>query len=209
MNESLYLSLGASVLALVFGLFLARQLLSEDEGTDKMKEIGELIQEGAAAFLKREYTFIAMFVGVVVVAIAVLVDFDAMGKFGAEDGELTDLPRTAIAYLLGAVASASAGYIGMFIAVRANTRTTARAREGLNPALRVAFSSGGVMGIIVTGLSLLCITGLYAVFQSVGPLAGFAFGALDRTLRASRGRHLHEGRGRRRGSGRQGGGGPR
>jgi K(+)-stimulated pyrophosphate-energized sodium pump len=177
MNESLYLSLGASVLALLFGVFLARQLLSEDEGTDKMKEIGRLIQEGAAAFLKREYTFISLFVVVVVVAIAVLVDFDVMDKFGAEDGKLTDLPRTAIAYLLGAAASAFAGYAGMFIAVRANTRTTAKAREGLNSALRVAFTSGGVMGITVTGLSLLCITALYAIFQSVGPLAGFAFGA--------------------------------
>jgi K(+)-stimulated pyrophosphate-energized sodium pump len=177
MNESLYLTLGASVLALLFGLFLARQVLSEDEGTDKMKEIGRLIQEGASAFLKREYTFIAMFVAVVVVAIAVFVDFDALDKFGAEQGKLTDLPRTAIAYLLGAVASAFAGYVGMYIAVRANMRTTAKAREGLNPALRVAFSSGGVMGITVTGLSLLCITGLYATFQAVGPLAGFAFGA--------------------------------
>ncbi len=175
--EALYVALGAAVLALLFGAWLARQLLSEDEGDERMREIGKLIQEGAAAFLRREYTFIALFVGGVVVALLVFVDYDVLDKFGDDRGELTDLPRTAISYLLGAVASATAGYIGMYIAVRANTRTTEKARQGLNPALRVAFSSGGVMGVTVTGLSLLCITALYLLFQDVRPLTGFAFGA--------------------------------
>jgi K(+)-stimulated pyrophosphate-energized sodium pump len=175
--ESLYVALGAAVLALLFGVVLARQLLSEDEGDERMREIGRLIQEGAAAFLKREYTFIAGFVVAVVIALVVFIDLDVLDKLGDEQGKLTDLPRTGISYLLGAIASASAGYIGMYIAVRANTRTTQKAREGLNPALRVAFSSGGVMGITVTGLSLLSITVLYLLFEAVGPLAGFAFGA--------------------------------
>ncbi|MEE8421470.1 MAG: sodium-translocating pyrophosphatase [Dehalococcoidia bacterium] len=175
--EALYVALGAAVLALLFGAWLARQLLSEDEGDERMREIGKLIQEGAAAFLRREYTFIALFVGGVVVALLVFVDYDVLDKFGDDRGELTDLPRTAISYLLGAIASATAGYIGMYIAVRANTRTTEKARQGLNPALRVAFSSGGVMGVTVTGLSLLCITALYLLFQDVRPLTGFAFGA--------------------------------
>ncbi|HJM89453.1 MAG TPA: sodium-translocating pyrophosphatase [Dehalococcoidia bacterium] len=175
--ESLYLALGASILGLVFAVILAKRLLAEDSGNEAMQEIGVAIQEGAAAFLKREYTFLAVFVVVVVATIAVFIDFDVLDKFPDEDGELTDLPRTALSYLLGAIASATAGYIGMYIAVRANTRTTAKAQTGLNAALRVAFSSGSVMGVTVTGLSLICITALYLIFESVGPLTGFAFGA--------------------------------
>jgi K(+)-stimulated pyrophosphate-energized sodium pump len=175
--ESLYLALGASILGLVVAVILAKRLLAEDDGNEAMREIGVAIQEGAAAFLKREYTFLAVFVVAVVVAIAVFIDFDVLDKYPDEDGQLTDLPRTALSYLLGAIASATAGYIGMYIAVRANTRTTAKAQIGLNAALRVAFSSGSVMGVTVTGLSLLCITGLYLLFESVGPLTGFAFGA--------------------------------
>ena len=175
--ESLYLSLGAAVLALLFAALIARQVLSEDPGDETMQRIGVAIQEGARAFLQREYTFLAAFVVVVVIALAVFVDFDMLDRFGDDRGELTDLPRTAISYLIGAIASASAGYIGMYVAVRANVRTAAKARQGLNPALRVAFSSGTVMGVTVTGLSLLCISVLYLLFQDVRPLTGFAFGA--------------------------------
>ena len=144
-----------------------------------MRRIAAAIQEGAAAFLRREYMFLTAFVVVVFVVLTVFVDYDVLDKFGAlgDRGNLTDLPRTAIAYVIGALASASAGYIGMNVAVRANVRTAAKAREGLNPALRVAFSSGAVMGITATGLSLLCITVLYLIFQDVRPLVGFAFGA--------------------------------
>ena len=175
--ESLYLSLGAAVLALLFAALIARQVLSEDPGDETMQRIGVAIQEGARAFLQREYTFLAAFVVVVVIVLAVFVDFDVLDRFGADGGELAGLPRTAISYLLGAIASASAGYIGMYVAVRANVRTAAKARQGLNPALRVAFSSGTVMGVTVTGLSLLCISVLYLLFQDVRPLTGFAFGA--------------------------------
>ena len=175
--ESLYLSLSAAVLALLFAALIARQVLSEDPGDETMQRIGVAIQEGARAFLQREYTFLAAFVVVVVIALAVFVDFDVLDRFGDDRGELTDLPRTAISYLIGAIASASAGYIGMYVAVRANVRTAAKARQGLNPALRVAFSSGTVMGVTVTGLSLLCISVLYLLFQDVRPLTGFAFGA--------------------------------
>ena len=175
--ESLYLTLAAGVLALAFAVVLTRQVLREDAGDEAMRRIGIAIQEGAAAFLRREYSFIAGFVVAVVVVLAVFVDFDVLDRFGDGKGELTDLPRTAISYLIGALASATAGYIGMYVAVRANVRTAAKAREGLNPALRVAFSSGGVMGVTVTGLSILCITLLYLIFQDVRPLTGFAFGA--------------------------------
>ena len=179
--ELLYLALGAGLLALLFAAVTAQRVLKEDTGTDAMRKIAALIQEGAAAFLRREYTFLAGFVVVVAALIAVFVDFDVTGKFAAlgiaERGQMVDLPRTAIAYVLGAVASATAGYIGMFIAVRANVRTAAKARVGLNPALRVAFSSGAVMGMTVVGISLVFITGIYLAFQHYQPLTGFAFGA--------------------------------
>ena len=175
--EILIIALVAAIVGLVFAVVLAQQVLREDEGTDAMKQIAVAIQEGAAAFLKREYTFIAAFVVVVTVVLAVFVDYDALDKFGENTGKLTDAPRTAIAYVIGAVASAGAGYAGMYIAVRANVRTTAKAREGLNAALRVGFSSGAVMGVTVTGLSLLFLSILYLVFQDIQPLTGFAFGA--------------------------------
>ncbi len=175
--EILYSALVAGAIGLVFALITTRQLMAEGEGTDAMRSIGVSIQEGAAAFLRREYTFLAAFVVVVAVVLAVLVDYDALDKFGEAGGELTGLPRTAVSYVVGAIASATAGYVGMYVAVRANVRTAAKAREGLNPALRVAFSSGSVMGVTVTGLSLICITIIYLIFQNVTPLTGFAFGA--------------------------------
>ena len=179
--ELLYLALGAGVLALLFAVVTTQRLLREDTGTDAMRAIAALIQEGAAAFLRREYTFLAVFVAAVALLIAVFVDLDVTGKFAAigivEGGSFTGLPRTAIAYVLGAVASATAGYVGMYVAVRANVRTAAKARVGLNPALRVAFSSGAVMGMTVVGISLVCLCLIYLTFQHYQPLTGFAFGA--------------------------------
>ena len=179
--ELLYTAFGAGVLALVFALVTTQRVLREDTGNDTMRAIAALIQAGAAAFLRREYTFLAGFVGIVAVLIAAFVDFDITGKFAAlgiiEAGRYTGLPRTAIAYVLGAFASASAGYVGMYIAVRANVRTAAKARTGLNAALRVAFSSGAVMGMTVVGISLVFLAGLYLLFQHYQPLTGFAFGA--------------------------------
>jgi K(+)-stimulated pyrophosphate-energized sodium pump len=177
----LYLALGAGLLALLFAAVTTRNVLREDTGTDVMRHIAALIQQGAAAFLKREYTFLAGFVVVVAVLIGVFVDADITGKFAAlglvETGRYTALPRTAIAYVLGALSSAAAGYVGMYIAVRANVRTAAKARVGLNPALRVAFSSGAVMGMTVVGISLFALAALYLLFQHHQPLTGFAFGA--------------------------------
>ena len=179
--ELLHLALGSGVLALLFAWVTARGVLREDTGNDTMRGIALLIQQGAAAFLKREYTFLAGFMAVVALLIAVFVDQDATGKYAAlgiiEAGAFTYLPRTAMAYVLGGLASASAGYVGMYIAVRANVRTAAKARIGLNPALRVAFSSGAVMGMTVVGLSLVFLVGLYLLFQDYQPLTGFAFGA--------------------------------
>ena len=179
--EILALAIAASLLAALFAVVTTRQILAEDEGTEEMRAIAIQIQQGAAAFLRREYSFIAIFVVLVTVIIVVFVDYDVTDKFAdigrGEDGRGTDFPRTAFSYVVGAFASALAGLVGMTIAVRANVRTTAKAREGLNPALRIAFSSGAVMGMTVVGISLVCLTVLYLVFESVEPLTGFAFGA--------------------------------
>jgi K(+)-stimulated pyrophosphate-energized sodium pump len=174
---NLYIALGAGVIALLFAAYTARKVLAADEGTDLMKEIAKAIQEGASAFLRREYTFLAGFVIIVAAILVIFIDYDVLDRFGEQRGEFTDLPRTAIAYILGAVSSALAGYIGMYIAVRANVRTAAKAREGLNPALRVAFSSGTVMGITVTGISVIGLGIVYLLTEDFQPLTGYAFGA--------------------------------
>jgi K(+)-stimulated pyrophosphate-energized sodium pump len=170
-------AMGAGVVALLFAAWTARRVLAEDEGTEVMKTIARAIQEGASAFLRREYRFLAIFVAFVAVALAIFVDYDVLNRFGEQTGVLTELPRTSAAYILGAVSSALAGYIGMYIAVRANVRTAAKAREGLNAGLRVAFNSGTVMGITVTGLSVIGLCAVYIVTRDVQPLAGYAFGA--------------------------------
>jgi K(+)-stimulated pyrophosphate-energized sodium pump len=164
--EGLYAAIGAGAIALVFALILARKVLSADEGTDLMKEIGAAIQEGSAAFLKREYTMLGIFV-VIVFAILLILGFTR----NEQD------PQTAIAYLVGAITSGIAGLIGMQIAVKSNMRTAAAARIGLNPALRIAFSSGGVMGMAVVGVGLLGATILWLIFKDPSIIAGFSFGA--------------------------------
>ncbi|MDE2746990.1 MAG: sodium-translocating pyrophosphatase [Chloroflexota bacterium] len=170
--EILIFAIIAAVLALLFAAVRVRDVLAEDEGNDLMKTIARAIQAGAATFLRREYTFLAGFVAVVFVILLIFIDLDVLDKF---DG--TAHRWTSISYIIGAILSASAGYAGMLIAVRANVRTAAKAREGLNPALRVAFGSGTVMGMTVVGLGLLGLVIMYLIWQDVAPLAGFAFGA--------------------------------
>jgi K(+)-stimulated pyrophosphate-energized sodium pump len=164
--EGLYLAIGAGVLALLFAIFLAMRVLKADEGTELMQEIGAAIQEGADAFLKREYTVLA---GFVVIVFGILL---AMGLIRDEQE-----PATAIAYVIGAVASGLTGLIGMRIAVKANMRTAAAARTSLNAALRIAFSSGGVMGISVVGIGILGSSILWIIFADPKIVAGFSFGA--------------------------------
>ena len=158
--ENLYIAIATGALALLFALALTRLVLKEDQGTDAMKEIGKAVQEGASAFLGREYRTLAIFVVIVTVVLALFID-----------------PETAVAYVVGAICSAGTGYIGMSIAVRANTRTASAAMRGLNPGLRVAFNSGAVMGITVVGISIIGISILYLTFQDITMVAGFGFGA--------------------------------
>jgi K(+)-stimulated pyrophosphate-energized sodium pump len=169
----LYLSIAAGVTALVFALVMAMNVLRQDQGNETIQFIGRAIQDGAMAFLSREYRMLAIFVVFMFVILAVFIDYDVTDRVGTD----RSVPSTAIAYLAGAIGSALAGLIGMSIAVKANTRTTVKAMVGLNSALRVAFNSGTVMGISVVGIGLIGITTVYWIFQDITIVAGFGFGA--------------------------------
>ena len=150
-------------------------ILRQDKGSEAVQFIGRTIQEGAMAFLLREYRMLAIFVVVVTVVLAVFIDYDVTGKIDRVSDRA--MPSTAIAYLAGALGSGLAGLIGMSIAVRANTRTTVQAMRGLNPALRVAFNSGTVLGFTVVAIGLVGVTSVYWVFKDANIVAGFGFGA--------------------------------
>ena len=180
---SFILVLATAIGGLVAAGIAGRYVLSKDEGSEDVRRIGRLIRIGAMAFLRREYTILVVFVIVVATVIALLIDYNVTGN--ARIDELNTIPGgveaigpwTALAYILGAFGSALTGYIGMGIAVRANTRTATAAAVGLNPALRVAFASGSVMGLTVVGVGLLGITSLWIVFRDPNVIAGFGFGA--------------------------------
>ena len=166
--ESIIVALAAGGVALLFALFTAVRVLRADAGNQRMRAIGDSIREGAGTFLRREYLILAPFVIIVAAGLWVLIDW------WTED---RTVPETAIAYLAGTICSATAGFIGMNVAVRANVRTAAAAMHGLNPALRIAFSSGAVMGVTVVGIGLLGVTILYIIFQDASVVAGFGMGA--------------------------------
>ncbi|CAN5736091.1 sodium-translocating pyrophosphatase [soil metagenome] len=176
-------AIGAALLGLVAAGFLARWVLSRSEGDELVRSTGRLIQEGAMAFLRREYSILAVFVAIVAVLVALLIDFNVLQNARlAELGRplqqaLGSGPWTAIAYVSGAIGSGLAGFIGMSIAVRGNMRTVTAAQDGLNPALRVAFNTGTVMGLTVVGIGLLGIVALWLIFEDPSVVAGFGFGA--------------------------------
>ena len=165
---SIIVALIAGGIALLFAGLVAARVVSADPGNQRMQGIGDAIREGASAFLRREYVALVPFVIVIAVVLGVLIDWLTLGSV---------VPGTAISYLVGTFCSAFAGFIGMSVAVRANVRTAAAAMRGLNPALRVAFSSGSVMGVTVVGIGLLGVTILYLIFQDITAVAGFGFGA--------------------------------
>ena len=166
--ESIIVALAAGCVALLFAAFTAFRVLRADPGNARMRAIGDAIRDGSNTFLRREYMVLAPFVLVVAAGLWALIDWWTLDN---------TVPETAIAYLAGTICSATAGFIGMSVAVRANVRTAAAAMHGLNPALRIAFSSGTVMGITVVGIGLLGVTILYVIFKDITVVAGFGFGA--------------------------------
>lgn len=156
------------VFALILGLvgvgfvvWQIQRVLQEDTGNDTMRAIAAAIQEGASAFLKQEYTILAVFVVAVTMVIAAFLSW-----------------QTAICFFAGALTSALAGYLGMWIAVRANVRTAAAAERSLNDGLRVAFASGSIMGMAVVSFGILGLAILYIAFDgNIDYLTGFGFGA--------------------------------
>jgi K(+)-stimulated pyrophosphate-energized sodium pump len=148
------------VLALIFAGFTARFIIKKSKGDEKMQEIANAIHDGAMAFLSREYKIIAIFGVIVIAFLAWLINW-----------------QTAVSFLVGALCSALAGFIGMKIATKANVRTAEAAKTGLAPALKIAFSSGAVMGLSVVGFGLIGVTTLYYVFGDPKLIFGFGFGA--------------------------------
>ena len=163
-TPSVVFALLLGLVGIGFVVWQLQKVLAYDTGNDTMREIAAAIQEGASAFLNREYTFLSGFVVVVALVIASFLSW-----------------QTAVCFVCGAFASASAGYLGMYTAVRANVRTTAAAAKSLNDGLRVAFSSGSIMGMAVVSFALVGMTLLYLFFQSdpkvIDYVTGFGFGA--------------------------------
>ena len=146
----------AAFIGIAYGAYLIQWILKLEEGSEKMKAIAKAIQEGANAYLNRQYTTVAF------VAAGLFVVLWAAGFWSDKFGILT-----AVGFLIGAVASASAGYVGMKIAVRANVRTAQAAHGGLNAALQVAFKGGAVTGLLLIGLGLFAVAAFYYVASAV------------------------------------------
>lgn len=160
MDPFLIFSIVSSLVAIVFGLILVKIIKKNNSGNEKMKEIAKAIQEGAQAFLRREYVYLSVFVVIVAIALFILIN-----------------SLTAVSFVVGAIFSAIAGYVGMRVATMANVRTAEAARTGINPALKVAFSSGTIMGMMVAGLGLLGLSLLYLLIRDPSVINGYALGA--------------------------------
>src|SRR5438874_3765359 len=153
-SNLLYVAIGCGILALLYGIITSRQVLGMSPGNQRMIEVAAAIQEGAGAYLRRQYTTIAV-VGIIVAII--------IGIFLK--------PLSAIAFLIGAILSGATGFIGMNISVRANVRTAEAARKSLQSGLTTAFRAGAVTGLLVAGLALLAISGLFWYLTGPGGYA--------------------------------------
>ncbi len=159
MSTPMIIALGASVLAIVYGLVLIRWIVKLPKGDTKMQEIAKAIQSGARAYLNRQYRTIGLIAALVFILLWWFLDFG-----------------TAAGFLVGAVLSGLAGYIGMYVSVRANVRTTEAAKSGLAKALSVSSKGGAVTGFLVVGLGLLGVAGFYAITGDIKSLIGLGFG---------------------------------
>ena len=171
----LIIAIAIALLTIVYGLLVAKRIIKLDAGSEKMQEIASFIQEGAKAYMNRQYSTIAVVAVVLFLTLFVVFGLRQGWQFGA---------FVAVGYLIGAGFSALAGYIGMNVSVKANVRTAQAAKEGLAKALDVAFQGGTVTGLLVVGLGLLGVAGYYLITrhfygaeEAVRPLIGLAFGA--------------------------------
>ena len=162
MNQFLLFAIISALVAIVYGLLLAKSILKKSPGNARMQEIAKAIQEGAQAYLNRQYKTIG------VIAVILFLVIGLVPKLGW---------TMAFGFLVGAFFSALAGFIGMNVSVRANVRTTEAAREGIEGALSLAFKGGTVTGLLVVGLALLGVTLFYAITKDVTALIGLGFGA--------------------------------
>ncbi|HWE60308.1 MAG TPA: sodium-translocating pyrophosphatase, partial [Chloroflexota bacterium] len=164
-NWGPWFGIACAIAAVVAGGLLVQWVLRQDEGNARMKEIARAVQEGASAYLNRQYRTIAL----VAVVIAILLLFSRNGNVG-EGWKYT------VCFLVGAVCSAAAGFIGMNVAVRSNLRTAQAANKGLNSALQLAFRGGAVTGLLVVGLGLAGVSAMYLIFKDPKVLVALGFG---------------------------------
>ena len=153
-EHAVLIALICGAITVIYGLILTRWVLSKPDGDDKMREIASAIQEGASAYLSRQYRTVGI---VAVILFLVLLFVPDLGGW-----------KVAVGFLIGAILSAAAGFIGMNVAVRANVRTAEAARSGLSPAMDVAFKGGTVTGILVVGLGLIGVAGYYGALLAAG-----------------------------------------
>ncbi|MGO9480562.1 MAG: sodium-translocating pyrophosphatase [Candidatus Kryptoniota bacterium] len=181
----LALILTISVLSLLFAVYLAVRVLKQDRGTPEMKKIGDAIQQGAEAFLKRQYSTIALLTVLLAAIIFLLYAFVRKPMPNDPVDPVKLASYTALSFILGAVCSGIAGFIGMFVSVRANSRTANASLSSLNRALQTAMRGGAVSGLFVVAMSLLGVGGLFGILQLLGTpvekipymIVGFGFGA--------------------------------
>ncbi|MBC7998914.1 MAG: sodium/proton-translocating pyrophosphatase, partial [Leptolyngbya sp.] len=160
MDTNLLMVLGCGAAAILYVIVVGSQVLSLSPGNERMQEIALAIEQGANAFMKRQYTSVALVGAGLFLIVGSLLDW-----------------VTAAGFLVGAILSSLAGIFGMIVSVRANVRTAEAARQGLGKALDVAFKGGSVTGLLVVGLGLIGVAGFYMVTKDVKALIGLGFGA--------------------------------